>query len=224
MASCSVADASRPTPLVECWFDYSSPFSYLGTTQVERVARENGACVSWRPFLLGALFKAIGTPTIPLATFSEPKRRHMRIDLERWADHWGVPFRFSSRFPLRTVEALRLTLLVPDAERAPLVHALMRAAWVEDRDLADPEVLRACACEAGLEPALVERTAEAKQALFAATDEAAARGLPGAPTFVVGEQVFWGQDRLEFVAKALRGWRVEGAGATMTAVGEHAAR
>lgn len=201
--------------MVECWFDYSSPFAYLGTTQVERVARESGGCVVFRPFLLGALFKEIGTPLVPLETFSEAKRRHARIDLDRWADHWGVPFRFASRFPLRTVDALRVTLLAPEANRALLVHAIMRATWVDDRDPADPEVLRGCLAAAGIDPALLERVGDAKPLLFAATEEAVRAGLPGAPTFVVGEQLFWGQDRLEFVAKALCGWRVHAPGPTI---------
>jgi 2-hydroxychromene-2-carboxylate isomerase len=200
---------------VECWFDYASPFSYLGTTQIERVASENGARVSWRPFLLGALFKQIGTPVVPLLSFAPSKQSHQWLDLHRWAAHWGVPFRFASRFPLRTVDALRLTLLVEDAWRAPLVHALMRACWVEDRDPADREVLRACLVQAGLPADLVQRTGDAKQALFDATAEAVSAGLPGAPCFVVRDQLFWGQDRLEFVGKALRGWRPPIPGATM---------
>ena len=205
------------TRQVECWFDYSSPFAYLGTTQIERVAREHAARVTFRPFLLGALFQEIGTPLVPLEAFSEPKRRHARLDLERWADHWGVPFRFASRFPLRTVTALRVTLLVAAPERPALVHAIMRATWVDDRDPADPEVLGGCLTSAGLDPSLVLRAAEAKQALFDATAEAVRLGAPGAPSFVVGGRLFWGQDRLELVGKALDGWR---AGAESPRIGE----
>lgn len=205
-----------PDGVVECWIDYSSPFAYLASTQIERVARESGARAVFRPFLLGALFKEIGTATIPLATFSAAKQRHTSLDMHRWADHWGVPFRWPSRFPLRTVEALRLTLLADDASRASLVHAIMKACWVDDRDPVERPVLADCVREAGLDPALLERTAEAKHALFAATSEAVARGAPGAPCFVVGDQLFWGQDRLEFVAKALRGWRIEASGPTLS--------
>jgi 2-hydroxychromene-2-carboxylate isomerase len=205
---------TNPTT-VECWFDYSSPFAYLGTTQIERVAREAGARVAWRPFLLGALFKAIGSAIVPISTFTEAKREHSRRDLDRWADHWGVPFRFTSHFPLRTTDALRVTLLVPDDERAAVVHSIMRAAWVEDRDVADKDVLRECLRRAERDAALVERAGEAKEALFAATGDAVKKGAPGAPCFVVGDQLFWGQDRLEFVGKALRGWRVPDSGSTI---------
>ena len=204
-----------PAPIIDAWIDYSSPFAYLGSTQIERLAREAGATVRFRPFLLGGLFRAIGTPLVPIAAMPDAKRRLVLLDLERWADVWGVPFRFATRFPLRTVDALRLTLLAPEDRRAPLVHALMRATWAEDRDPADPSVLSAGCAEAGVDPALAHRTAEAKAALTVATEEAAGLGICGAPTFVVDGQLFWGQDRLDHVARAVRGWRVEPRHATL---------
>ena len=192
---------------VEVYFDYSSPFAYLGTTQIERGARAAEARVEWRPFLLGALFKAIGTPMVPLHAMPEPKRRYQEVELVRWAAHWGVPYAFNTHFPLRTVDALRLTLLAPEEARARLVHRVMRAAWAEDRDVGDRDVLARCASDVGLEPDLLDRVGEAKEALIAATDAAIAAGCPGAPCFVVrrGEQreLFWGQDRLSFVEAAL---------------------
>jgi len=193
-------------PHVDAWIDYSSPFAYLGSTQIERVARDAGATVTFRPFLLGGLFRAIGTPLVPLDIMPEPKARYFRLELERWATRWGVPFRFSTRFPLRTVDALRLTLLSPEASRPALVHALMRATWVDDRDPADPEVLRAAADEAGVDRALVARLGDARESLIEQTELARTLGIPGAPTFVVGGELFWGQDRLGLVAEALRGW------------------
>lgn len=188
---------------VEIWFDYSSPFAYLGSTQIERVAGAAGAEVLWRPFLLGALFKTIGTPLVPLRSFSEPKRANQRRELTRWAAWWGVPFRFSSHFPLHTVLALRVTLLA--GSPPALIHRLMRAAWADDEDVSSPDVIAACLRDVGLDPALVDRAREAKPALIDATDEATRRGLPGAPTFIVGEHLYWGQDRLQFVEAALRG-------------------
>lgn len=205
-------------PRVDVWFDYASPFAYLGSTQIERVARGAGGVVVFRPFLLGALFRAIGTPIVPIAAMPECKARYYRLELDRWAARWGVPFRFASRFPLRTVEALRLTLLAPAQFRAALVHEIMRAVWVDDRDPADAAVLRAACAGAGVDPSLVERTNEARAALREATDEAVALGLPGAPCFVVGEELFWGQDRLDFVAEALA--RAGRSGATSRAQDE----
>ena len=192
---------------VECWFDYSSPFAYLGVARVEAVAHEAGAEVRFEPFLLGALFHAIGTPVVPLASFSEAKQRHMRFDLERHADVHGLPFRFTSHFPLRTVDALRLTLLAPEARRPALVHRLMRCAWVDGENLTERSVLEAALSDAGVDAALLERVSDpdVKALLRARTERARALGIPGAPTFVVGDHVYWGQDRLDFVARALGG-------------------
>jgi 2-hydroxychromene-2-carboxylate isomerase len=195
--------------LVEAFIDYSSPFAYLGSTQIERVALAHGGEVVFRPFLLGALFKAIGTPLVPIESFPPAKERYYRLELERWSARWGVPFVFSTRFPLRTVDALRLTLLAPEAQRADLVQAIMRATWAEDRDPADRAVLEAACTEAGIEHGLLDRLADAKHLLFEATEDARARGVLGAPTFIVhtpsGPELFWGQDRLGLVADALGG-------------------
>ncbi len=192
---------------VHCWFDYSSPFAYLGTERVEAVAAAHGARVVYRPFLLGGLFRAIGTPLVPIDVMSPAKARYFRLELERWAARDAIPFVYSSRFPVRTVDALRLTLLAPEQGRGRMVHAIMRATWALDRDPSDRDVLAACCHEAGVDPALVERTSEAKPALIAATDAALALSIPGAPTFQVGTDLFWGQDRLLFVDRALAGDR-----------------
>lgn len=185
------------------FFDYASPWAYLGTERIEAIAARHGARVVYQPFLLGGLFRAIGTPMVPLEVMPAPKAKYVRRELERFAARERIPYLFSTRFPLRTVDALRLTLLVPAESRAPLVHALMRATWAEDRDPTDRAVLAECLDAAGLDRSLLDRIAEAKAALIAATDEAIALGVPGAPTFQVGDELFWGQDRLLFVEKAL---------------------
>jgi 2-hydroxychromene-2-carboxylate isomerase len=198
---------------VSFFFDVSSPFAYLASTQIEAVARRAGASVKWRPFLLGALFKAIGTPEVPLFALPEAKRAYVPVDLDRWARRWGAPFRFPSRFPMNTVKALRMILQLPEAQRPALIHALFHALWVDDRDLADDAELAAIATSVGLDGrALVAGTkADAiKEQLKAATAEAERLGLCGAPSFLVGDLLFWGQDRLLFVEKALRGWRPRG--------------
>jgi 2-hydroxychromene-2-carboxylate isomerase len=194
---------------LEVYFDYSSPFAYLGLTQVERIARAHEAVLEYRPMLLGGLFRSIGTPLVPIHAMSEPKRRYQMLEMHRWAEHWGVPLHFPSRFPLRTVDALRLTLLAPERARGTLIAALMRAAWVDDEDPSDPAVLGRAAEAAQLSPSLVDRVGEpaVKEALRERTEEAAQRGVPGAPTFFVDDLMFWGQDRLGFVERALGGWR-----------------
>ncbi len=189
--------------VVRVFFDYSSPWAYLGTERVEGVASRHGARVVYQPFLLGGLFRAIGTPMVPLEVMPAAKSRYVRREIERFAARDRIPYRFSTRFPLRTVDALRLTLLVPAQERAPLVHALMRATWADDQDPADRAVLASCLREVHLDAALIDRIGDAKAALIAATDEAISLGVPGAPTFQVGDETFWGQDRLLFVEKAL---------------------
>ncbi len=190
----------------EFWYDFSSPFAYLASTGVEALAKRSGAELVWRPFLLGALFHDIGTPDVPLLSFAESKQRFLRADMERFAREYGVPFRFPSRFPMRTVTALRMALAAGN-DLPALSHALFSAYWADDRDISDPTELRAITESAGLDPALVDRAAEFKQSLFSATDQARARGLCGAPSFVVDDLVFWGQDRMAFVERALAGWR-----------------
>ncbi len=203
---------NRPT--LEFFFDFSSPFSYLAATQVEAVARRADAHLVWRPFLLGGLFKALGTAEAPILTWSEPKRRHTLEDLERWAAHWNVPFRFASRFPMRTLLPLRVALAAGDA-LVPFVHATYRAYWTEDRDISDEGEVRALAEASGLPPDVLQKAGEppAKEALKKNGEEAVRQGLFGAPSFLVHQPgqteplLFWGQDRFELLEKALAGWR-----------------
>lgn len=195
------------------FFDFSSPFAYLASTQVEGVAARAGASLRFRPFLLGALFKALGGPDVPLFTMPPPKQRHARDDMFRWADFYGVPLRFPTRFPMNTVKALRMVLQLPEEQRAPLIHAIYRAYWADDRDINDDAVLAELATGVGLDgPALLAGTKQdaVKERLKAATDEAVKLGLFGAPCFLVDDLLFWGQDRLVFVEKALQGWRPRG--------------
>ncbi len=191
------------------YFDYASPYAFLGSTAVEALARRHGAVLHWRPFLLGALFKEIGSPIVPIETMARPKQAHQRADLLRWAEHRGVEFRWNPHFPLDTRTALRITLLVDDERRGPLVRELFHAAWVEGADLEDPAVLVAALERAAMPPELLDRarSPESKGLLRRATAEAIERGVPGAPTFVVDERhLFWGQDRMHFVGRALDGW------------------
>ena len=210
--SIPIPDVGAASGTVDFWFDFSSPFAYLGSTQIEEVARRAGATLRWRPMLLGALFKQIGTADVPLFAMPESKRRYVAGELERWASWWDVPFRFTSRFPMKTVNALRLVIAAGE-EVPALIHRLFRAVWVEGETLDDDATLRRLAADVGVLPSLVDRTADPaiKQALIDRTAEARATGVFGAPSCVVhdpgGPLVFWGQDRLDLVAAALRGWR-----------------
>jgi 2-hydroxychromene-2-carboxylate isomerase len=201
----------------EFWYDFSSPWTYLASTQVERVVERTGGSLIWRPMLLGAVFKQVGTPDVPALAMPEPKRNYYSRELGLWAEHWEVPFKFATRFPMRTVTALRLALLAGH-RIAPLSHALFKALWVDDRDISDNAELAEILKREGLDAErMLEQTQqpEAKQKLIDATSEAVERGVFGAPTFIVkhpeGDVLLWGQDRLELVDKVLRGWRPKSA-------------
>ena len=188
---------------VEFFFDLSSPYSYLAATQMQPLADKTGATVVWRPMVLGAVFKATGNE---MPARVPGKARWMGNDLQRWAEHYGVPFRFSSHFPANTIKAMRL-VLVDDVKAAAVALAGFRAMWAEDRDLTDEAVLRSIAAEGGLDPAAAMQAIETpavKDKLRANTDEAVARGAFGAPALLVGDELFWGNDRLHFVEAALR--------------------
>ncbi len=213
--------------MIDFWFDLGSPFAYLGATQIERVAAAAGARLRWRPLLLGGLFRAIGTPDVPLFAMPEAKRRYAAGELDRFARWWGVPFRFPSRFPMRTVAAQRLLAVAPDAVRGALAQALFRAYWVDDRDLASPAVLAAICAEAGhADLAAGADDPAARQALVDETRAAQDAGVFGVPTCAIATEavsrsddrlsstfsagaplLFWGQDRLALAGRAAAGWR-----------------
>jgi 2-hydroxychromene-2-carboxylate isomerase len=191
---------------VEYFFDVGSPTSYLAWTRLPQIAAETDAVIAWRPMLLGGVFKATGNAspvTVPA------KGRWMNDDIRRWADRYGVPFRFNPHFPINTLTLMRgatgLQLRRPQ-DFARYLELVEKAMWVEQKNLGDPAVLAATLADAGFDgdafTALVADP-EVKARLIATTDEAVARGVFGAPTFFVGEAMFFGQDRLDFVREAL---------------------
>src|SRR5262245_48651520 len=141
------------TRVIDFFYDIGSPYSYLAATQVDAVGARHGVPVRWRPFLLGAVFKATGN-VMPASIAA--KARWMLDDLQRWAAHYGVPFRMSSHFPLntlRTQRALTAAALADPTSVRPLALSLYRAAWVDDRNTGvDDEIARA-ATAAGLDGA-----------------------------------------------------------------------
>ncbi len=200
-------DGGSGSRVVEAFWDYSSPFAYLGMTQIREVARRAGATVVSRPMLLGAVFKAIGQANVPLASWSPERQRYVFDDMRRWADYWRVPFKFPARFPMNTVKALRATLALPEPLRDNFRDAVFHAYWAADRDISDDAVLSELLQQAGADAAeILPRTSspELKTALIEATQLAIDRGVFGAPTFVVEGDLYWGQDRLELVSERLR--------------------
>ena len=192
----------------EFFFDVASAYSWLASTQVEALAARTGARAVWRPFVLGFAFRATGNETparIPA------KAAWMKADLGRWARRHGVPYTYPSRFPIASMGALRLLVaarrLEGDAAVPRLAATLFDAAWGHDRDMTDPRVLARCAQDAGCDPERLLAALEApetKAELKANTDDAIARGVFGAPAFFVDGELYWGNDRLDFVEDALR--------------------
>lgn len=191
---------------LEFFFDYASTYSYLACHQVEAVAQRTGAELRWRPFLLGAVFKATGNHT-PLQI--PQKGVYIAKDIQDWLRYLKLPsLVLPESFPANSLKANRMALVAAEHGKvAAFSRAAYRAAFAEGRDLNDPKVLAELAREVGLEPdkalAHIENQ-EIKDALRRNTEEAVARGAFGAPTFFVGDNMFFGNDRLMFVEQALR--------------------
>jgi len=186
--------------VIDFFYDVGSSYSYLATTQIERIESESGWSVRHRPFLLGAVFKATGNTT-PASVAA--KARWMVLDMARWSELYGIPFALPSRFPLVTLATQRALcaaeVLGGEAALRAFTPRLMQAFWAEDRDVASPEVIAACARAAGLDADAIATgagEAPAKDLLRAHTDAALAKGAFGAPCFVVGDDLFWGNDRI----------------------------
>lgn len=186
---------------LEFFYDYVSPYSYLANSQLD--ALEN-AEIMYRPMFLGGVMQATGNRP-PGAL--EARRPYLVRDVHRWAERYGVPFRFNSVFPQNTLLALRVALAAGEEGVFDKIHGrLFEAMFVDDRDLGDATVIRELLGDAGLDAdRLLERAGDAaiKDKLRANTEEAVSRGAFGAPTFFVGEEMFFGNDRLDFVRAAL---------------------
>ena len=192
---------------VEFWFDVGSPAAYLAWTQMPALARDSGAIIDYRPMLLGGVFQATGNKS-PMEV--PAKGRYMHGDLERFAQRYGVPFSQNPFFPINTLTLMRgaVGLQIHDPSKMiPYVDAVFRAIWVDAQDMNDPATVGKVLHQAGFEPqAMLALTQEqeVKDRLKAVTQDAVARGVFGAPTFFVDSQMYWGQDRLDFVKEALK--------------------
>lgn len=192
---------------VELWFELASTYSYPAAMRAEALCAASGVALRWRPFLLGPIFAAQGWRDSPFNLYPV-KGRYMWEDLARVCAAAGLPLRRPSTFPRGSLLAARLACVAEDEPwLGAFVRALYSANFAADRDIGDAavvaEVLAALAQPAA--PWIARAQSEAgKQALRAATDAAIARGIFGAPTFAVGETLFWGNDRLEAAIAAAR--------------------
>ena len=190
----------------EFFFDVGSPTAYLAWTQLPALCAAAGATLLYRPMLLGAVFQATGNAspvTVPA------KGRYMGDDIARFAARYGVPYAHNPAFPINTLLLMRgatgIQLRSPERLDAYL-RAVFNAMWAEPRNMNDPMVVAGVLHAAGFDPAAMMALAaepEVKDALRATTEEAVRRGVFGAPTVFVGETLFFGQDRLDFVREAL---------------------
>jgi 2-hydroxychromene-2-carboxylate isomerase len=198
-----------PARCLELWYEFASTYSYLSVMRIEKVAAAAKLEVAWRPFLLGPIFRAQGWNDSPFNLY-EAKGRYMWRDLERLAAGYGLPFRRPSVFPRNGLAAARIALLAePEGWCADFTRAVFTAEFAHDRDIADPAVLAGLLETLGQDPGAVLARADSdanKAALRAQTERAQQLGIFGAPSFVAGGELYWGNDRLgDAVAKAALG-------------------
>jgi 2-hydroxychromene-2-carboxylate isomerase len=191
---------------VEFFFDVGSPTAYLASTQIQKLASDAGATLAYRPMLLGGVFKATGNSspvTVPA------KGKWMFSDMSLWAKRYGVTLKMNPFFPINTLPLMRgavaMQIRMPERFDAYL-STVMRAIWQDKKNMGDPAVIAETLTQIGLDPAAFMAMIgddEIKAALVKNTEEAVTRGVFGAPTFFVGDQMFFGQDRMMFVKEAL---------------------
>jgi 2-hydroxychromene-2-carboxylate isomerase len=184
---------------LEFWFEFASTYSYPAALRIERVVHAAGVEVAWRPFLLGPIFKAQGWNDSPFNIYPV-KGRYMWRDLERICDALAEPWRLPTQFPRNSLLAARVACWFQTEPWLPeLVRRVYRANFAADRDIADPAVIGAILAGLGQPPSALAaaQTDEAKAKLRTQTERAQALGIFGAPTFIAGGELFWGNDRLE---------------------------
>jgi 2-hydroxychromene-2-carboxylate isomerase len=191
---------------VEFYFDFGSPASYLAWTQLPAIAAQYDAQLVYRPVLLGGIHKATNNAS-PAAI--PAKGAWMQIDLARFARRYGVQFQHNPYFPINTLMLMRGATgaqMQDEALFLRYVDTVYRAMWEQPRNMADPATIGEVLATGGLDASLLlqlTQSPDVKEKLKQDTEAAVARGLFGAPTMFVGDEMFFGQDRLDFVKEAL---------------------
>lgn len=194
--------------VIDFWFEYASTYSYIAAARIEALARQAGVSVAWRPFLLAPIFGAQGWNTSPFNIY-EAKGRNMWRDMERLTQRFGLPFQRPTAFPQNGLKAARITLALPDGERrASFVRAVYDANFARGELIADDTVLQRICTDLDEDFAALSGAAATpaiKDALRANTDEAIAKGVFGAPSFITPDgELYWGADRLEMALEHSR--------------------
>jgi 2-hydroxychromene-2-carboxylate isomerase len=191
---------------VEFFYDYGSPYSYLADSRLAGLAVRTGAEILYRPMLLGGVFKATGNQS----PFAEPvvaKRQYFSIELRRCVHQLNVEFVQNPHFPINTLGLMRAAYAARALGVFESFHsAIFRAFWTAGADLGSPDVIAEVLDAAGLKGREIVDASQAddiKAALRATTEEAVDRGVFGAPTFFVGDEMFFGNDRMDAVEEAL---------------------
>ncbi|MBX6740908.1 MAG: 2-hydroxychromene-2-carboxylate isomerase [Acetobacteraceae bacterium] len=194
---------------IDYYASLNSPWTHLGAARIEALAAKHGASLRIWPVDFGTIFA--GSGGLPLPKRSPQRQAYRLQELARWREHLGIPITIQPKhFPANEVPgaccviALRETM--GDAPAIRLAHRILKALWEEERNPGDPTTLAELIAETGLDPETVLRLgAEPRWAERREADTKAAldRGVFGAPSYVIGEDIFWGQDRLDFVDRRL---------------------
>lgn len=188
-------------PVIDFYYEFASPFSYLSAIRITALAEAAGVGVNWRPFLLGAVLKTAGQTRPLMETFPQKSRNQWR-DAERLAEAAGLPpLTLPDPFPAASLLATRVAVMLNDASRPAFSRGVFTAEFAQGRDIGDPVTIRQVLAGLGhfYDGLLDEAQSEAnKEKARAATEHALAAGVYGAPTFVTADgELFWGNDRLE---------------------------
>ena len=191
-----------PRP-VEFWFEFASTYSYLSAMRIEKEAERRGVETLWRPFLLGPIFAEAGWNDSPFNVYPN-KGRYMHRDMTRLAKKYGLEYNFpkpgDTGFPRNSVLAARMALVALKEDWGrEFCQRVFAAEFVQGADIADEELLASLARDCGAHTDIVAEATRLKNKtlLRVNTDRAVELGIFGAPSFVVGEELFWGNDRLE---------------------------
>ncbi len=185
---------------IEFWFEFGSNYSYLSVMRIEDSAARRGVGVKWKPFLLGPIFKSFGWDSSPFVTQKE-KGAYVWQDMARQCSKYGLPWTRPSSFPRIALLPMRVALLGAEQPwMADYCRMTMMLNFAEDQDINAPEQVAGVLNELGLPAAKIIAEAQGepnKLLLRQQTETAQARGIFGAPTFFVGKEMFWGNDRLD---------------------------
>ncbi|MEM7429377.1 MAG: 2-hydroxychromene-2-carboxylate isomerase [Pseudomonadota bacterium] len=185
---------------LEIWFEFASTYSYLTVSRAEELLRAGNVRFSWKPFLLGPIFRDKGMETSPFV-LDPVKGAHMWRDMERRSARYGLPFAQPAVWPMNPIRAARvMTAALDEPWCGAFARAVFCAQFVRGEDIADAAVLARALEDCGVDPAYwLDRSQsdEIKSALRERTEQARSFGIFGAPSFRVGDELFWGDDRLE---------------------------